>query len=208
MNERSLAAYIDAVSQPTPAPGAGSVSAIVGSLGCALGEMVCAITLNNPKIKPDARLRSAAGVLTECRSVLVELSYQDEEAYRRFREAQALPKASASEKQARFERMSETLEWATEVPLKIAETSATALHELIVVANSGSRLTLADVTTAAFALNAAMKGSMENVWVNLRMMKDAETSEFLRNRADDALLRGAVSLNHAIAEAGRRAGLK
>ncbi|CAN5890820.1 cyclodeaminase/cyclohydrolase family protein [soil metagenome] len=202
--ERTLTGYVDAVSQPSPAPGAGSVAAIVGSLGCALGEMVCGITLNNPKIEPDERLRRSHQVVTNCRARLLELASQDEEAYSRFRAAQAMPKSDDDQKHARAKEMARTLKLAAEVPLRIAETSADALEELIIIAKLGSKHALADVSTAAYALEASVRGALENVWVNLRMMNDPEMSDRLRNRGDATLLRYSLAVYNATAAVDRR----
>jgi formiminotetrahydrofolate cyclodeaminase len=195
--DRTLSGYLEAVSQPTPAPGAGSVAGITGSLGCALGEMVCGITLGNVATDPDERLRSPCEEIASYRAELFELADQDEQAYGRYREAQAMPRATEVEKQARAARMAQTLELATEAPLRIAETSASALNELTIIAELGSRHALADVSTAAYTLEASTRGALENVWVNLRIMKDREPLEQLRARADEALLRCSLAL-HAV----------
>lgn len=198
--DRSLTAYIEAVAQPIPAPGAGSVAGIVGSLACALGEMVCGITLNNPKIDPDERLRRSLGALTSWRVDLLDLAGQDEDAYSRYRDARSMPKSDELLKQARAETMARTLEEAAEVPLRIAECSATALEEMMIVAELGSKYALADVSTSAYALEASVRGALENVWVNLRIMQDRETRDRMRIRADDALLRCSLAV-HAVSVA-------
>jgi formiminotetrahydrofolate cyclodeaminase len=201
---RTLDGYIELVAQPAPAPGAGSVAGIVGALGCALGEMVCGITLGNPNASPVERLRPAFELLTTNRNELVRLAGQDEEAYGRYREARAMPKSGDAERRARTTAMATTLEWAAEVPLRIAETSASSLEELVVVADLGSRYALADVSTAVYSLEASARGAIENVWVNLRIMKDRETRELLRARADDALLRCSLAVHSATDVISRR----
>jgi formiminotetrahydrofolate cyclodeaminase len=207
MNEdRRLSEYLEAVSHPTPAPGAGSVTGIAGSLGCALGEMVCGITMGKAAADPDERLRSSCEVIASCRVQLYELAGQDEQAYGRYREAQAMPRATELEKQARAGSMAQTLESATETPLRIAETSASALEEMTVVAELGSRYALADVSTGAYILEASTRGALENVWVNLRIMKDGETRERLRTRADDALLRCSLALHAVSVAVSERSG--
>jgi len=157
----------------------------VGSLGCALGEMVCGITIENPKAPQDERLHNTRRILQACRVRLVTLSSDDETAYLRFREAQAMPKSTEPEKLTRSEAMATTLLGAAEAPLQIAETSVTALQSLANAGQFGSRHALADVSTAAILLEASVKGALENVWVNLGMMKEERARTALTRRAND-----------------------
>ncbi|MGE3796783.1 MAG: cyclodeaminase/cyclohydrolase family protein [Thermomicrobiales bacterium] len=174
MSDRTLASYIDSVASATPAPGAGSVAAIAGAMGCALGEMVCRITAGGSETGPSHPLEASLRVLAACREQLLLLSPADEEAYLAFRTAQAMPKSTVSEKGERTAAMQQSLLVAAEVPLQIASESARALGALESVAKLGSRYTLADIATAAHLLTAAINGALANVEVNVRMIRDAD----------------------------------
>ena len=57
-----LSAYLDEVAAGTPVPGGGSVTAVVGALAAALGEMVANLTLGREKYAgAEASLRRGAG---------------------------------------------------------------------------------------------------------------------------------------------------
>src|SRR5688500_6142595 len=77
-SERGLAAYLDEVAAGTPAPGGGSVAAVVGALAAALGEMVANLTLGRDKYADaEASLRPVRERLTTLRLGLLEAAAAD-----------------------------------------------------------------------------------------------------------------------------------
>ncbi|MEZ4500398.1 MAG: cyclodeaminase/cyclohydrolase family protein [Thermomicrobiales bacterium] len=184
MSERTLQEYLDATASTAPAPGAGSVAAIAGAMGAALGEMVCGITLKSENSDGLADLEIALSELGESRVRLMELSPLDEAAYLAFRGAQTLPRTTPTEKSARRQAMQSALLAAAEVPLEIAERAVQALTVMVGVARFGSIHTLADVATAAHLLSASILGAMENVLVNIRLIKDEQEVARLSLRSD------------------------
>src|SRR5215211_158382 len=100
--ERGLSAYVDEVAAGTPAPGGGSVAAIVGALAAALGEMVANLTLGREKYADaGASLRPARDRLTALRTSLLDAAAADEAAYQSYRDATGLPSTSDREKAVR-----------------------------------------------------------------------------------------------------------
>jgi methenyltetrahydrofolate cyclohydrolase len=194
MSDRTLAGYIDAVAEASPAPGAGSVAAIAGSLGCALGEMVCEITLTSKRIDPHPVLAETMNRLRQLRILLVSLAAEDEQAYLGFRRAQALPKASEADKRERAIAIQATLATAAAVPLRTAECSCTAIELFANIAKWGSRYTFADIATAAHTLSASIQGANENVKVNIELMSDQELRNDLADRVLDVESRRSAAL--------------
>src|SRR5215217_5604567 len=104
--EGGLAAYLDEVAAGTPAPGGGSVAAVVGALAAALGEMAANLTLGREKYAAaEASLRPARDRLTELRASLLEGATADAAAYQVYRDAASLPRGSDGETSARTEAM-------------------------------------------------------------------------------------------------------
>src|SRR5215211_2025491 len=100
--KRGLSAYLDEVAAATPAPGGGSVAAVVGALAAALGEMVANLTLGREQYAhAEASLQPARDRLTALRASLLEGAAADEAAYRSYRDAASLPRSSDAEKSAR-----------------------------------------------------------------------------------------------------------
>src|SRR5688500_3355866 len=105
-SERGLSAYLDEVAAGTPAPGGGSVAAVVAALAAALGEMVANLTLGRAKYaEAEALLRPARDRLTALRAALVESAAADEAAYQAYQDAVSLPRTSDGEKTERAAAM-------------------------------------------------------------------------------------------------------
>src|SRR5918993_4047179 len=119
-SERGLSAYLDEVAAGTPAPGGGSVAAVVGAFAAALGEMVTKLTLGREKYaSAEETLRPAAARLIALRTALLEAAAADEAAYQAYRDASSLPRGSDDEKSARTQAMKSTLVEAANVPLAV-----------------------------------------------------------------------------------------
>src|SRR5215213_2755238 len=97
-----------------PAPGGGSVTAVVGALAAALGEMVANLTLGRERYADaEATLRPARDRLTVLRVSLLDAAAADEAAYQAYRNAANLPRTSGDEKTARLDAMQRALIAAT-----------------------------------------------------------------------------------------------
>ncbi len=180
MNDRAVAEYIAEVAAPTPAPGGGSVSAMIGSLGCALGEMAVAISSQGKSGDQAGEFERARRDLETTRATLLRLAGEDETSYLAFRSAQALPKGNEAEKDARRLAIDQALANATVVPLKMAESGLAGLAVIERIAEQVSRYVLSDLSTATYALEASIKGALANVATNSAMMpKDEERARFL-----------------------------
>jgi formiminotetrahydrofolate cyclodeaminase len=204
MSDRTLAAYIEAAASPEPAPGAGSVAAVAGAMGAALGEMVCGITNKSAPADAPPPLDGPASALRSCRQRLLELAPSDEAAYLAFRTAQALPKETNEQKATRRNAMQSALIVAAEVPLDIADQATTALEQIVTVAQSGSKYTLADISTAAHVLNASVLGALENVNVNIELIKDPVDAGRLSDAVSSVDARRASALERTFDEIAAR----
>ena len=70
--------FLNIVDSKSPAPGGGSVSALVSALGCTLGRMVAHLTFDKKKFKElpeweQKNFKSAFDELNDCRRILEEL---------------------------------------------------------------------------------------------------------------------------------------
>jgi methenyltetrahydrofolate cyclohydrolase len=183
--ERSLSAYLDEVAAGTPAPGGGSVTAVVGALAAALGEMVANLTLGREKYAgAEASLRPARDRLTALRASLVESAAADEAAYQSYRDAASLPRASGDEKTARTDAMQRALIAATDVPLAAARSAHEVAKILQSVARDGNPHVRSDMALGALLAEAALRGALLNVRGNAGMIKDRELARTYMTEAD------------------------
>lgn len=183
---RTLHEYLAAVSSGAPAPGGGSVAALVGALAAGLGSMVANLTLARKKRPEDIplELTQAVSLLGDATRRLVDLSAQDEQAYRKYILVTQLPKGTEAERSTRRAAQQEALLVAADVPLAVAELARSILLTLTPVARLGTRHTLADCSVGAWLATAAAHSALINVRVNASMMDDPTRSSDYRGRAD------------------------
>ena len=183
--DRGLAAYLDEVAAGMPAPGGGSVTAVVGALAAALGEMVANLTLGREKYADaEVSLRPARDRLTTLRSSLLDAAGADEAAYQSYRDAASLPRTSDGEKTARTDAMQWALIAATDVPLAAARAAYEVAEILQSVARDGNPHVRSDAALGALLAEAALRGALLNVRGNAAMLGDRELAMTYLTEAD------------------------
>lgn len=176
--DRTIGSYLAALASDAHAPGGGSAAGVVCALAAALGEMVASLTPD-----PALSLREAAHELAHFRASALASGEADEGAYGSFLKASRLPKSTAEEKALRRQTMQEAIQAATEVPLELAGTAVRILDRLEPVIASGNANILSDAEIAITLAVACVDASLANVYVNLPLIKDAETAAPIREHA-------------------------
>jgi len=78
-SSHTIAEFVAATAAKQPVPGGGSVAALVGALGAALGEMVVNYSIGKKYLEPFAdELTAALAELTRARSVMLQLMNEDQ----------------------------------------------------------------------------------------------------------------------------------
>jgi methenyltetrahydrofolate cyclohydrolase len=171
--DSGLAAYLDEVAAGTPAPGGGSVAAVVAALAAALGEMVANLTLGRAKYADvEPSLRPARDRLTALRAALLESAAADEAAYQSYQDAASLPRTSDSEKTMRTDAMQRALIAATDVPLRVARSVYEVAEILQLIARDGNPHVRSDAALGALLAEAALRGALLNVRGNAALFND------------------------------------
>jgi formiminotetrahydrofolate cyclodeaminase len=182
-SERTLEGYIDAVASLAPAPGAGSVTGVIGALSSALGQMVLNFT-DVPEGDATARRDDLLTALHACQTRLLQGAEEDEVAYQGYRDAAELPRETADEKSVRKTAMQAALIVATDVPLAMAEQAARLATLLIEVAQVGNRRLASDAALSALLAETTLRGALLNVRGNAALLKDASKAQHYREAAD------------------------
>jgi formiminotetrahydrofolate cyclodeaminase len=168
--------YLDRLASAEPTPGGGSAATLVGAMSAALVSMVARITAGSPKhaaLAPSAIALAAEG--DALRAEFVAARPRDEAAYQAVVVAQALPRATDSEKIERTRRLQIALAGAAEAPLTVAALGARALALCERAAELHNAHLMSDVECALRFARAAIDASVANVQVNHRFLKNAET---------------------------------
>ena len=164
----------------SPAPGGGSVAALMGALGVSLGGMVA--NLSAGKRGWDDKLdyfSNWAVKAQQLKDELLVLVDEDTAAFNKVMDAFALPKDSADEKAARAAAIQLATKGAAEIPLKVMETAAKSYQLLSEMAEKGNPASISDVGVGLLAVRACVEGAAMNVRINLGGLKDEKSRSAL-----------------------------
>jgi glutamate formiminotransferase len=171
MND-GLRAFVDRVASAEPVPGGGSVSALSGALGAALGQMAIRLTKDKKNfVSHSDRYLDALDRLAPYRSALLELIDADAEAFDGVMVAYKIPKDSPERDPA----IQQALVRATEIPSRTANYAAEALKVLEDLRSIIHPNVTSDLQVALTMLRSAVRGAVANMRINLADVKDSET---------------------------------
>ena len=175
--------FADRLAAGVPTPGGGSASALAGCLAAALGSMVCDLTLGRPKyeaVRPD--MEKAREALSGMRRDLLALVDRDAEAYDEVARAMKLPRETPEEKAARQQAVAKANQFATEIPVKTAETCLAVLEQVRIVAEKGNPNAVSDAGVAAHLAHTGLAGAALNVRINLPGIPDRDQAARIEER--------------------------
>src|SRR5881409_159568 len=134
----------------SPAPGGGSVAALMGALGASLGGMVANLSAGKRGWDDQLEYFSVWAVKAQqLKDELLSLVDEDTGAFDKVIDAFALPKESAEEKAARSAAIESATKYAAEVPLKVMETASKSYELLSEMADKGNPASVSDVGVGA-----------------------------------------------------------
>src|SRR5205814_8636614 len=123
----------------SPAPGGGSVAALMGALGVSLGGMVANLSAGKRGWDDKLGYFSDWAVKSQqLKDELLVLVDEDTAAFNKVMDAFALPKDSADDKAARAAAIQLATKGAAEIPLKVMETAAKSYQLLSEMAAEGN----------------------------------------------------------------------
>ena len=195
--------FVGAVASSTPTPGGGSVAAHAGALAAALAQMVAGLTIGKKKYAAvDAEMREVAFSGAELRRKLLELVDRDATSYAAVAEAYKLPRDpdSAAAREAAITR---ALLGASEVPLETARACAEVAELAAAVATRGNSNAASDGGVAALLAEAACKGAVYNVRINVAALADRSLGAELVTEAQALVERTSKAAAEAVAAVER-----
>jgi glutamate formiminotransferase/formiminotetrahydrofolate cyclodeaminase len=157
----------------SPAPGGGSVAALMGALGASLGGMVANLSAGKRGWEDKLKFFSDWAVKAQqLKDELLFLVDEDTAAFNKVMAAFALPKQSTEEKTARGNAIEAANKYAAEIPLRVMETACRSYELLADMAENGNPNSISDVGVGALATRACVEGAALNVRINLGGLKD------------------------------------
>ncbi|HEY2138771.1 MAG TPA: glutamate formimidoyltransferase [Chthoniobacterales bacterium] len=167
----------------SPAPGGGSVAALMGALGVSLGGMVA--NLSAAKRGWDDRIVFFSDWAVKAQHLKDELLFlvdEDTAAFNKVMAAFGLPKQSPEEKTVRSAAIQSANKYAAEIPLRVMETAFKAYALLGEMAQNGNPASISDVGVGTLAVHACIEGAAMNVRINLAGLKDEAVKASLQQR--------------------------
>src|SRR5207247_943728 len=167
----------------SPAPGGGSVAALMGALGASLGGMVANLSAGKRGWDDQLEYFSDWAVKAQqLKDELLSLVDEDTAAFNKVMDSFALPKESAEEKTARSAAIEAATKYAAEVPLKVMETASKSYELVTEMADKGNPASISDVGVGALATRACIEGAALNVRINLAQLKDEKFKTNLQGK--------------------------
>ena len=191
-----LGEWLDAAAARRATPGGGSVSALVGALAAAMGEMTLNFSVGRKgnAAGVDERLAANLAELARARDLLVRLMVEDQRAYAELTAARKLDDAEPG----KAGRVDAATAAAIAVPQAIAATGLRVLEHAAEVAADANPWLLSDLLICGELALATVRCGTHNVAANLA---DVAPPEAARLRAEsEAATRRGVGLIRALHE--------
>ncbi len=175
--------FIERVASKDPVPGGGSVAALVGALGAALGNMVASLTVGKKKYA--AVEEEMQEMIEEIRSIqanLLALVEKDIEIFEPLSKLYGIHPETQKEQRDHNIALEKALYDACLIPMDIIRECGRAIELSQEFATKGNRIAVSDAASSAVLCKAAMQAASLNVYINTNMMKNKGNAEKLNNR--------------------------
>lgn len=193
LRELNIDGFVNELASKSPAPGGGAASALVGSLGASLTSMVYSLTLGTKAeegLSPEAleEMKKASEEILRIKTDFIDLLEEDTASFMEFMDALGMPKGTDEEKAVRKVALDEAKVKIMAAPEKIAKLGDSVWPYVELANESGNINAISDAGVSALLVDAAIKGALLNVKINLPMVKDeariAELNKFMAEVAE------------------------
>ena len=186
----SCTEFVEVLASKAPAPGGGGASALVGSIGCALGNMVGSLTIGKAKYADvEGDMIALAEKAAALEAQLIDLVAKDAEVFVPLSKAYGMPKETEEQKAEKARVMEKCLWECCDVPMEIMRACAAAIELCDEYAAKGSRLALSDAGCGAIICKSALQAASLNVYNNTKSMADRDHAAALEAECDELLVR-------------------
>ena len=184
--DMNLQEFADETASESPAPGGGSVSAYVGSLGVSLGTMVA--NLSSHKRGWDEhwdKYSKWAEKGQEYKDELTKLVDEDTNAFNKIMSAFGMPKGSNEEKKERQKAINEATKYAIQVPFKVMEKAYESMEVMKAMVDIGNPNSVTDAGVGAICARTAVIGAFLNVKINAQDFDDKKFVDEIMSKGEE-----------------------
>lgn len=178
--------FANETASESPAPGGGSVSALVGALGASLTTMCANLGAN--KRGWEDRVGEFSAYAEKGQSIkaeLLRLVDEDTRSFNAIMQSFRLPKDTAVDKAARTKAIQDASVYATQVPLQVMRRTYEIFDLAIAMVEKGNPNSITDAGVGALAAEMCIHGAYFNVMINAGSLTDKEVASNLVSEAKD-----------------------
>jgi glutamate formiminotransferase/formiminotetrahydrofolate cyclodeaminase len=171
--DMDLGAFMEETASESPAPGGGSVSSYMGTLGVALGTMVA--NLSGHKKGWDDKWKEFSDLALmgkEIQNKLLAFVDEDTDAFNKIIVAYRLPNKTGEDKITRDKAIQSAVRNAIMVPYKVMETAYSGFALIKKMVEMGNPNSVTDAGVGALALRSCIRGAFLNVKINSAGLDD------------------------------------
>ncbi len=174
----SITNFAEETASESMAPGGGSISAYVGTLGVSLGTMVA--NLSAHKRGWDDRWEEFSNWAVKgqaYKNKLLFLVDEDTNSFHQIIEGFRMPKGTVEEIEARKMAIEAATKYATEIPFQVMETAHNSMEVMREMVKKGAQSSLSDAAVGILCARTAVVGAFFNVRINAKDIKDRVFAE-------------------------------
>ena len=166
------------------APGGGSISAYVGSLGVSLGTMVANLSAHKAGWDDKWEFYSKWAEKGQIyKNKLLFLVDEDTNSFNKIIEGFRMPKSTTEEKEIRLNAIQDATKYATEIPLEVMKTAYNSMEVMEAMLKEGLESSLSDTGVGVLCARSAVLGAYFNVRINAKDIKDRKFADSILDEA-------------------------
>ncbi|MFN0187638.1 MAG: glutamate formimidoyltransferase [Bacteroidia bacterium] len=182
--DMNLVAFANETASESPAPGGGSISAYVATLGVSLGTMVANLSASKKGWEDSwEEFSDWAEKGQQFKKQLMHLVDEDTRAFNMILEAFKLPKGTDEEKAIRKEAVQAATKFAIEIPFQVMEVTLQSMQVMKAMVEKGNPNSITDAGVGALCARTAVLGAHMNVRINASGFSDKAYLEKILARA-------------------------
>ena len=182
--DMDLVAFANETASESPAPGGGSISAYVATLGVSLGTMVANLSASKKGWEATwEEFSDWAEKGQQFKKQLMHLVDEDTRAFNMILEAFKLPKGTDEEKAIRKEAVQAATKFAIEIPFQVMEVTLQSMQVMKTMVEKGNPNSITDAAVGALCARTAVLGAHMNVRINASGFGDKAYLEKILARA-------------------------
>lgn len=181
--DQTIVNYCQELDSALPAPGGGSVAALVGTLGVCLVRMCMHLSFSKKKYREADEIQQQKFIdrferLLQQKNEIMKIIDEDATSYDAVIAAMQLPQTNATEIQIREQAIQSSLIQATQVPLSVMKLAVDAMEIASECVDLASPSAISDLLYGICCCESAVIGSSMNVKLNMKRMSEKNRQNY------------------------------